>query len=126
MKKLKKDEIYKNLSAFLQTKGVELKDGSITARIKNGCSILSDTINFAQGNLQKAKAQMDKKLNEMREVIHQKTAPKTQPPPKAAPAKPPSKAKAKAKAKPKPQPKPVEKKTKPTTSAKARPGKATA
>jgi hypothetical protein len=101
MKKIKKDELYKNLSAFLQTKGVELKDGSITTRLQRGCSLLSDTINFAQGNLQKAKAQMDKKLDQMREVIHQKTAPKTSPAAKPSPANPRAKSKPAAKKAPK-------------------------
>jgi hypothetical protein len=97
MKKLKKDELYKNLSSFLQTKGVELKDGSITTRIQQGCSILSDTINFAQQNLQKAKTQMDKKLDRMREVIHEKTAPKTPSGAKPSAANPRSKSKPGAK-----------------------------
>jgi hypothetical protein len=97
MKKLKKDELYKNLSSFLQTKGVELKDGSITTRIQHGCSILTDTINFAQQNLHKAKAEMDNKLDRMREVIHQKTAPRTPPAGKPAAAKSQSKSKPGAK-----------------------------
>lgn len=78
MKTLKKGELYRNLSTYLQAKGIELKDGSVTARIERGCSLLSDTINFAQTNLSKAKDKMDKKLDEMRQVIHQKTAPRSE------------------------------------------------
>jgi hypothetical protein len=99
MKKLKTGELYAHLSQFLQAKGIELKDGSYTERLQKGCTVLTDSINFAQGSLKKAKTGVDQKLDQMRQVIHEKTAPKTPPgasatpvaaptPPKPAPANP--------------------------------------
>jgi hypothetical protein len=99
MKKLKSGELYANLSQFLQSKGIELKEGSYTERLQKGCTMLTDTVNFAQGSLKKAKTGMDQKLDQVRQVIHEKTAPKTPSDgapvsadgpatPKAAPAKP--------------------------------------
>jgi hypothetical protein len=98
MNKLKTGELYAHLSQFLQSKGIELKDGSYTERLQKGCTVLTDTINFAQVGLKKAKTGVDQKLDQMRQVIHEKTAPKTPPdasaapvaapaPPKPAPAK---------------------------------------
>jgi hypothetical protein len=99
MNKLKTGELYTHLSQFLQAKGIELKDGSYTERLQKGCTVLTDTINFAQGSLKKAKTGVDHKLDQMRQVIHEKTAPRTSvdasatpvaapAPPKPAPAKP--------------------------------------
>lgn len=79
MKKLKTGELYAHLSQFLQAKGIELKDGSYTERLQKGCTVLTDSINFAQGSLKKAKTGVDQKLDQMRQVIHEKTAPKTPP-----------------------------------------------
>jgi hypothetical protein len=86
MKQLRKNELYKQLSGFLKHKGVELTDGSYSSGLRQACTILSDTINFAQTNLEKAKDQMGGQLDRMREVIHKKTAPKPAPPPAPPPA----------------------------------------
>jgi hypothetical protein len=83
MKKIKTNELYRNLSGYLAGKGIELKDGSYANRIRQGCAILTDTVNFTQENLEKAKSQIDQKLDRMRRMIHEKTAPKTPPPPSA-------------------------------------------
>ncbi|HOW68542.1 MAG TPA: hypothetical protein P5186_08450 [Candidatus Paceibacterota bacterium] len=81
MKKVKTDELYNHLSEFLQSKGIELKDGSYAQRIQKGCSLLSEAINFTQTSLKRAKTGVDRKLDRMREAIHQQTAPKTSKPP---------------------------------------------
>jgi hypothetical protein len=100
MKKIDKAELYRHISQFLKTKGVELQDGSYTRRIQDGCSILADTVNLSQQAFGKAKTAMDQRLDRMRQVIHEKTAPKTasaQPTPKAPSAqKQPQAAKPKA------------------------------
>ena len=102
MKTIKQNELYKNLSRFLEGKGIELKDGSVTTRIRQGCSLLTDTINLAHNNLEKAKTRVDQKLDRMRQAIHEKTAPKRPgaPPPAAAkPAGKPQPAKVKSRRK---------------------------
>src|SRR5689334_5417046 len=76
MKPINKDELYEHLSGFLRARGVELKPGSYTQGIQKGCGLLTDTINMSQRGLQSAKVQLDKKLDRMRQVIHEKTAPK--------------------------------------------------
>jgi len=93
MKSIQRDELYEHLSGFLRTKGIELKQGSYANGIQKGCMLLADAINLSQKGISRAKGEIDKKLGQMRQVIHEKTAPK----PKAATPK-----SAGAKAKPQP------------------------
>ena len=93
MNPIQKDELYENISQFLKTKGIELKEGSYTKGIHAGCSLLADAINLSQTGLDRAKVGLektkegiDKKLDQVRQVIHEKTAPK--PPVTAAPPPP--------------------------------------
>jgi hypothetical protein len=102
MKTIRKDELYDNLSQFLKGKGIELKDGSYSKGVHAGCSFLADAINLSQTGLERAKVELEKKVDQVRQVIHEKTAPA---PPKK-PATPPvvtvapaSKAKTRANAK---------------------------
>jgi hypothetical protein len=77
MKPIQKDELFDHLSEFLKTKGIELKTGSYSKTIQAGCSLLADAVNLSQAGIVKAKAGIDKKLDEVRQVIHEKTAPKS-------------------------------------------------
>jgi hypothetical protein len=96
MKPIQKDELYDHLAQFLKAKGIEMKDGSYPKAVQKGCSILADAINLSQKGLEEAKARIDRNLDRMRQVIHEKTAPK-----KAPSAGGPSKTKARtAKSKP--------------------------
>ena|SRR3974390_2278881 len=103
MKPLNQDDLYHNLRGFLKAKGIELQEGSYVRGIQKSCSLLTDAINLGQQGLDRAKVGIDKKLDQMRQVIHEKTAPKTsaappkadatkagaaQPPPAAAKTKP--------------------------------------
>ena len=76
MKPIQKDELYQHLSGFLKAKGVEMKDGSYPKAVQKGCSILADAINLSEKGITQAKVQIDKNLDRMRQVIHEKTAPK--------------------------------------------------
>ena len=87
MKRIEKDELYENLSGFLKTRGIELTDGSYSNGIQKTCSLLADAINMGQQGFERAKTEFDKRLDQMRQVIHEKTAPK--PPPAASAAPPP-------------------------------------
>jgi hypothetical protein len=77
MKTIQKDELFEHLSGFLKSKGIELKQGSYAQGIQRGCSILADTINLGQQGLERAKSGIDKNVDKVRQVIHEKTAPKT-------------------------------------------------
>ena len=96
MTPLNQDELFENLRGFLKAKGIELQEGSYAHGILKSCSLLTDAINLGQQGLGRAKTEIDKKLDQMRQVIHEKTAPKTTAaPPKAEPtqagaAQPPS------------------------------------
>ena len=79
MKQIQKDELYEHVRQFLKAKGIEMQDGSYPRGIQKGCSILVDAINLSQKGLSQAKDQIDKNLDRMRQVIHEKTAPKTAP-----------------------------------------------
>jgi hypothetical protein len=76
MKPIQKEELYKHVSQFLKAKGIEMKEGSYPKGIQKGCSILADAINLSQKGITQAKVQIDKNLDRMRQVIHEKTAPK--------------------------------------------------
>ena len=91
MKSIQRDELYEHLSGFLKDKGIELKEGSYANGIQKGCTLLAEAINLSQKGLNRAKGEVDKKLDQMRQAIHEATAPK--PPPvvqaaKAGAAKP--------------------------------------
>jgi hypothetical protein len=76
MKPIQKDELYAHLSEFLKAKGIEMKDGSYPRGIQAGCSLLADAINLSQRGIKRAKVEIDKNVERMRQVIHEKTAPK--------------------------------------------------
>lgn len=84
MKKINEGELFGHLSGFLKAKGIELKEGTYTKHIEQGCSLLSSAINVSQKGLKRAQAEAAKKIEKMRQVIHEKTAP--QPPPTPASA----------------------------------------
>src|SRR5260370_24451036 len=92
MKPLDKHELYENLTGFLKTKGIELKEGSYAQAIQKSCSLLTDAINLGQDGLERAKTKIDTKLDQFRQVIHKKTAPRS-----AGAAKPTEKAAAEPK-----------------------------
>jgi len=85
MKPIQKDELYAHLCEFLKAKGVEMKDGSYPKAVQKGCSFLADAINLSQKGIAEAKSQIDKNLERMRQVIHEKTAPKMAPKPDGSP-----------------------------------------
>jgi hypothetical protein len=102
MNAIRKDELYENISQFLKNKGIELKEGSYTKGIHAGCSLLADAINLSQTGLDRAKNGIEKKLDQVRQVIHEKTAPKppvvpTSAPPRAPNGKPKANVRAKGK-----------------------------
>jgi hypothetical protein len=76
MRPINKDELYDNLREFLKTKGVNLQNGSYSRGIHAGCSFLADAINLSQAGLNRAKTQIEKQLDNARQIIHDKTAPK--------------------------------------------------
>jgi hypothetical protein len=76
MKPLEQDELYQHLSGFLKNKGVELKEGGYTRAIQKSCGLLVEAINLGQKGFDRARVEIDKKLDQMRQVIHEKTAPK--------------------------------------------------
>ncbi len=115
MKTIQKDELFENLTGFLRSKGIDLKEGSYAHRIRQGCNLLADAVNLTQGGLAKAKAGIDDKLSRMRQVIHEKTAPKPPPAADAMAASTPPKRQRRSVSKPKPKPA-----AKPAKTARAR------
>lgn len=79
MKPIEQNEMYEHLSQFLRSRGIDMKEGTYTRRIQKGCSLLTDAVNLTQQGMSRAKTEIDKRLEQMRQVIHEKTAPK--PPP---------------------------------------------
>jgi hypothetical protein len=79
MKPIEQNEMYEHLSQFLRNKGIDMKEGAYTRRIQKGCSLLTDAVNLTQQGMTRAKTEIDKRLEQMRQVIHEKTAPKSPP-----------------------------------------------
>jgi hypothetical protein len=77
MNQIKHEELFGNLKNFLKSKGIELQEGSYTKRVRQGCEILADSINVSQRTLKRAKSAMDKGLGQLRQTIHEQTAPKS-------------------------------------------------
>ena len=77
MKTIKKDELFKNFSEFLNAKGVELTDGDYARRINRACDLLTEAINGTQTAVKRARGEVDKKLTQLRQTIHEATAPRT-------------------------------------------------
>ena len=77
MNKINKEEMFQNLKGFLKSKGIELQDGAYTQRIRNGCGILTDTVNLSQDAVGRAKAAVDKGLDQLRQAVHERTAPRS-------------------------------------------------
>ncbi len=75
MRTIKQDELFQSLSDFLKVKGIELKSGVYAQRIRRACNLLGDTINTTQKTARKAKNEIDKKLDQVRQSIHEATAP---------------------------------------------------
>jgi hypothetical protein len=72
---------------FLKKKGIELQEGSYTRQVQHGCRILADTVNLSQQALRQAKTTVGKGLDRVRQVIHEKTAPRAaSTPPQSGPA----------------------------------------
>ena len=112
MKTIKKDELFRNLGGFLKSKGIELNDGSYTTRIQKSCNLLGDAINATQKTVKQTKVHVDQALDQLRQSIHEHTAP--QPPRTASTAGPsnkPSAAGSKPSAKPAAKPSPTKAKT---------------
>ena len=76
MKTIKKDELFQSLGDFLKLKGVELKDGAYAQRIRQGCDLLTDAINGTHKTVKRTKVKVDEKLDQLRQSIHDATAPK--------------------------------------------------
>src|SRR5581483_10811624 len=76
MKPIAKDELYEHLNQFLKARGIELKEGSYSKQIQRGCTLLADTINLSQEGIERAKVGIERNLDRMRQVIHERTAPK--------------------------------------------------
>ncbi len=98
MKTIDKNELFENFKSFLKGKGIELQQGSYTHRMEQGCGLLADTINLSQKAFEKTCEQVDKGWDQMRQFIHESTAPKA-PPVQPAPEPPPTQAQTKSKAK---------------------------
>jgi len=69
MKTIDSDELYRNVTQFLERKGVELKDGSYAKRLQQCCGLLADVVNTTHKTVTRACAEMDRKLKDIRETV---------------------------------------------------------
>ena len=79
MNKIHTDELFSHLKQFLSAKGIHLDEGSYSRTIEKGCQLLADTINLSQQAVDRARTEVEKQFEQVRQVIHEKTAPR-QPP----------------------------------------------
>lgn len=83
MKTISQDEFYQHVTEFLKARGLELTDGTCSRHIRRACGLLSDAINATQRTVKRARQEVDHKLAQLRQSIHEATAP--EPPPAAPP-----------------------------------------
>jgi len=76
MKPIENHETYHHLSLFVKAKCSEMKQTSYSHCVHKSYEIFRDTINLSQRGLERAKVTIDKGINQVRQVIHEKTAPK--------------------------------------------------
>jgi hypothetical protein len=76
MSDINKEEMFGNLKNFLKSKGINIQEGSYANGIRKGCDILTDTVNMSQRALDCAKDAVDKGLDQVRQTVHEKTAPR--------------------------------------------------
>jgi hypothetical protein len=69
MKTIDSDELYRNVTQFLERKGVELKEGSYARRLQQCCGLLADVVNTTHKTVTRACAEMDRKLKDIRETV---------------------------------------------------------
>jgi len=87
MNKIDKDELFRHFSGFLKARGIELQEGAYSQQIQKGCGLLAETVNLSQQAFERAKTEMERHLDQMRQVIHEQTAPRTRSaPPRSKPA----------------------------------------
>jgi hypothetical protein len=79
MSDIKKEEMFGNLKGFLKSKGIEIQAGAYAEGIRKGCEILTDTVNMSQRAFDRAKEAADKGLDQVRQTVHEYTAPKSKP-----------------------------------------------
>jgi hypothetical protein len=77
MSDIKKEEMFGNLKSFLKSRGIEIQEGSYANGIRKGCDILTDTVNMSQRAFDRAKDAADKGLDQVRQTVHEYTAPKS-------------------------------------------------
>jgi hypothetical protein len=75
MKRIQRRELFRHLSAFLESKGVELNEGSYVDRVRQGCDLLTDVVNGTQAAVRKTRDKVDDSLERLRARIHEMTAP---------------------------------------------------
>ena len=83
MQRIEKDELFNHLRGFLKAKGINLEGGAYADGIQHGCSLLTEAINATQQTVTRAKIEVDAKLDQLRQSIHEATAPKPPVRPKA-------------------------------------------
>ena len=76
MKRIKNDEIFRNVTKYLKSRGVELTAGSYAERIQNCCSTLTGMVNLSPEGIERATTQIDTQLDRLRRTVHEATAPK--------------------------------------------------
>lgn len=79
MNKIDKEELFEQLSRFLKTKGIELQEGPYTRTIHKSCQVLADTLNLSQQAMERARVEVERSLEQVREAMHRKTAPRKPP-----------------------------------------------
>jgi len=77
MKTIRESELYENLTGFLKSKGIVLTEGGYSRSVQRGCALLTDAINLGQRSLRRASAEVNRKVAQLRQTLHEKTATRT-------------------------------------------------
>ncbi|MDG1890960.1 MAG: histone H1-like repetitive region-containing protein, partial [Verrucomicrobiota bacterium] len=76
MKKIKRGDLFRHIDLFLSDRGIELNQNTaLTQGLREGCHVLADTINKTQTAIGRARKKVGGKIDTVRSIIHEKTAP---------------------------------------------------
>lgn len=79
MKTLKKGELFRSVKKHLEANGVILEKGEASDKLRAGCALLTAVATKGQSSFQTAKNAVTEQIDNLRQTIHDKTAPTAKP-----------------------------------------------
>ena len=76
MKNIDHNDLFRHVSGYLESKGVQLQDGDYARRLREGCRVLAGIANRTQSTVDTVRIKVDDGVDRLRQFVHEKTAPR--------------------------------------------------